>query len=532
MHSVSQYCPITAAPFQFLHGEMKRSYFVINTKDSCALKVAKHVANYARSGVIAIAMAITALAIPALLAADGINAIIQKCKGQKPLKAQEEDFHYLFTSPMFGSYVNKMKEHVSEAMKTRPSLQALSHKEPFTHPVQTHTMALIQFILSAKETTDETLNRNFHQQLVQQLRKLIDEKQSVQSQPHLSEFVDFIESLSAFVYTGTNMTPEIVQFLDKQIPEHAKTSLSGLDTAAVPSWIKEWHTHLDNSSKFKGINEDVPRLYDPRYLGDTPTVLFEYPLANRNIKMIRTPTIVKDVHRNEKGIIDKAEIVKEFRGFLDTYKKQNKVHLYVNLMVRHGNSEATRTKAIEDLESEYPDTLRVISLAKNSDFYRQWKDFAKTSMTFDSFKDMFLSEMFKQAIDYKWSPALGGDWQAKCSKALDNIRDKHFPGCTHLTQQERRDFIEIAYTEIIEVAMETVKSDSCNISCLSCIDRAAAMLTEQFIKACRKQGKELSPQQRKEMAAIALTPSILAQNRLMQKERMERLHTAAERMLA
>lgn len=448
---------------------------------------------------------------------------------------QKAEFHNLLNSQIFSTYVHKLKDFVAKQIDDKLTLKA-GHSQATQipeHPFHKDTLKLIQVIANAEVTTEKTRNQRFHQDFVVKLRALVEAKRTISSSethPGVIHSIEFIEKLCEFIYVGTNLMPEFTQFVEGLLSTEANDELEQFPLDKMPHWLKKWHGKLN--PMFHGYNF-VPKLHDAHLFGDVPTVLYHYPLAGRNIKIIRTPTIVEDIHSNKKGDPHSAQAVKEFEGFLDSYRKQNKTHLYVNLMQREGHgSEQIRSRAVEGLVAKYPDNFRVISLAVNSNFHRQiTPSYDAPSMPYADFKNHFIHEMFvKTPGAYCWPAALPKDWPQKCEKILDAVHARNFNSRNELLIQERKDFIEVAYMEIIEAAMEVLNPESSNISCLSCIDRGAALLTEQFIKVCGKSGQPMGHAQRKQMAAIALAPAILAHNRLMMTERMERLHTTLQRM--
>lgn len=461
-------------------------------------------------------------------------------KGVLPLFASHapssprDDFDIFFSSAIFGMYVQKLQAGIRETLDEYSALKAVYPRGPFTHQIQKDAVDLISHILNFKDVSNNG-NREFHRQVVNKLRDLINEKKLLMisgNDPGTIQSIEFIESMSQFVFSGTNMMPEFNRLMEQYIPGSGFKELNALPSSSIPQWIKKWHTQLSKRSDFTGI-DNAKRIYDPRLLGDIPAVLFNYPLAGKNIKVIRTPNVVRDLTRNKENILTMCHVVEEFSGFLDNHQKHNRVHLYVNLMQRqNATSESVRTQCIEGLEKLYPETLQVITLAKNTDFYNQDKEFNVASISYIEFKKQFLSEMFIKSAAYRWPAVLNGDnWIKKCDEVLDKVHKNYFKDVANLSKQERQDFIEIAYTEIIETAMEQLKPDTCNVSCLSTVDRGAAVLTELFVKSCRKNKLELDAEQRKQLVSIALAPAILAQNRVMLQEWIDRFHTATERML-
>lgn len=464
------------------------------------------------------------------------NETMDKIKGKAiPIFAShvplKPDFHSLFSSELFKDYVQHLGDHVTRAIK---NLKGLSLKGPFTHPIQKHTVEFIDLISGFKGSSNND-RREFYEQIVLRLRALINEKHQlpyVISDAATLESIQFIEDLSAFIYSGTSMFPEIGNFMSKYISQADMDELSTLPSSDLPQWIKTKHDRLPRDNDLKGIDEGK-RKYDPRLLGDIPTVLFEYPLAKKKVTIIRTPTTVRDVLRNTQNMLESAQVVEEFTGFLDSRREQNKTHLYVNLMDRNSASESIRTRCIEGLEKKYPATLQVITLAKNSDFYHQKGTWDLPSMEFVDFKKKFMDEMYSNSSGFRWPASLADEqWKKICSHVLDQVHQKYFKDVANLNKQERKDFIEIAYTEIIEAALQHLNFDSCNVSCLSTVDRGAAVLTELFIKSCRKVQGELESGEKQKVVSMVFAPAILAQNRVMQQDRMERFHSASQCMLA
>lgn len=524
MNTFVTHCPIAATPFSTVLEQIRNNIFVIKDRDHNALKALKCIGDGARKAVLAIALCITALISPILLVADGFIHLGRKM-GYKLKCTHFNDFHYLYTSQIFTSSINQLKKHVQNTS------QDVS-RETLVHPYHRKVVDFIDFIQKVQATQNEKSNRHLHHQVVDKIRVLSNEKPSRTEAPQLLKAIEFTEKLCEFVYVGMQLNSEMSEFLEKYIPEEAFVELNKIPSTAVPGWLKKWRSIFGSVAKFNGILE-FPRLYDPRRLGDVPSIIYDHSISNKKIKVIRTPAVVRDFNRNAKGEVDKAEVVGEFRGFLESYKNQGKVHLYINLMERLGGSEATRSKLIEKLEQDYPNTLRVVTLAKDSDFYYQRKAFARPIQEYTSFKNQFLAELFNTQIStFNWSPTLLNAWQNICTKAIDQVQAKHFQSKSSLKINERRDFIELVYSEIVERAMEFLEPDSCNISCKSCIDRGPAFIAQQYLKNCMSINKDLNSAQRKQMAAIVLAPALFAQNRIMQAIRMDRLHTAAQRILS
>lgn len=518
MLQIASFYPVTVAPFKYFLNQKKRIYFPIQPSSDIFIKALKQSANSCRKVAITLAMAVTVVAVPILFLIDSTIHLLRKLKLVN-IKTHFDDYHYYFNSDVSTAHLRQLRDFTWQQISQSPVLLAPHdmYSEFFKR-----TRLLIDLILSSEKLTHVEQKRQFHQQFTEQLRALVSHKQSLQK-PHLPEIqeaIAFIDALCEWFYTKPNLLQKMEEFVLQQVPEslHSLTNELG-DASKV---IKELHSYIDTLMKFNGITE-TSRLYDPRYLGDVPSQMFTYrsPVTGHKTTMIRTPAVTRDLKKSSKGIVVEVAIVDEFRGFMDSYMKQGKKHLYINLMQRNG-SEGIRSSAIEHLESHYPNTLNVVTLTKDFDFYWQ-NDKYKAISDASVFKKLFIETLFKKNDHFHWSPALPSNWALKCEAILDVIHKNLFQNKAQLAKKERQDFIEITYTFIVDALIEQLKPDSCNISCKSCIDRGAAFLAEQYSKHASQEENSV-----KRTIAIALAPALLAQNRVMQNARLDRYFTSMQ----
>lgn len=532
MPSISHCCPFTYSVFQKINHEKQKSYFVIKSNEAFFSRQMKQIGIYAKKGVLMVAMAVAALALPLFLIVDAGLHVMRKFGFQ--MTPYFDDFHYFFESSVFESHSNQLKSFVKGYLQ-EPNHHFYNEREiRIGQPVsfKEKTQDLIAFILNPPSLSSENDKRYFHQQMLEKVRHLVEEKREARADDQ--EAVKFVEALCEWMYTGPKLGKEMAQFLEDHLPSSSMDILKNADVKDLPNVIKQFYDRLGSEPKFNGIVERV-RLYDASYLGDVPSIAYKYPIkvndTVKDVKIIRTPAVTRDTARNEQGNLTKVKIVEEFVGFLDSYKKQNKVHVYINLMHRVG-SEGIRSKAIERLEERYPDTFHAITLTKDHSFYWQ-NDVYYALNDAAAFKAEFLNQMFEtNPCHYHWSPALGLDWKEKCRAIIEQVHIKSFGGEGELSQQQRMDFIEVAYTEIIEAILEKLQPDSANESCKSCIDRGASALGEQYAKRCHSQRQEWTEKRRKRLAAVTLAPAILAMNRVLQPPRMPRMQSATAHILS
>lgn len=525
MSLIQSFCAVPSLIWNRLP-EYPNKIYVIDPKNSFFDRQQKYIEMYADQTITALAYVTSIVASATFLAGNFGFRLLSKV-GIRINQPSFLDFHYLYESKIFESYLVQMQNFVQKSTQNmNENLDAnLFEKEG---------QALIHLILNPHQLNNEEAKRQFHQKMLSDLRHLINKQQSMTpiEKQEAQGMCQFVNDLCEWMYTEPMIMNEMTSFIQQHLSNKENEQINQVSKSGLPLFINHLYQRLGANWKFKGIDESELRLYDPHFLGDIPSMLFSYPISNgheiNQVKVIRTPVVTRDLVRNEHGKIEKAQIVEEFIGFLNSYKEKNKTHVYINLMER-SHSEGVRSKLIEDLEINYPNTIHVISLAKNSDFYRQRKAF-KNLHNADEFKKSFMNEMFfGKDSNYHWSPALGAGWELECNQLLNDVHICHFNNQNTLDHKQRIDFIEIAYTEIIEKVFVKLQPDTANHCCKSCIDRGAGGLGLQYLKMNRSQ--ELSASQRKELVAIVLAPAILAMNRVLQSERFSRFNSAAHLFL-
>ncbi len=472
MNSITQHLPFTVSVFKYLSDKKNKKYSHLTTDPL--------VKRWGRQALFTLAQSVALVAIPLLLIGDVIHYFVRS--------THVSDFHRLFSSPLFDDYVNQMKQWVEASLLRHSSIKQ-----------DAKVADLVNWITEPQVLFTPKRKQAFHQGVLDRVRFLVREKNQLPE----SEKAKWIEEFCAWLYTGVHLNHALSAF-----------TLEITDPSLAFDLAKQY-AHLQKQKHFNGLLE-IPRLYDPHYLGDIPSVLFTLPNPLQT-QMIRSPNVTQDTQRTLTGDLTHAVVVEEFRGFLDDCRRKGKVHIYCNLMERQYGSEQIRSSAIEQLEQEYPGTFHVITLDKNSYFYSQIQEHLSLSDTAE-FKKTFLDHLFAPEGAFTWSKNLGDAWKQTCQAILDQLHHEHFHNQATLSQTERHNFIEIAYLYLLEAAIEQLQAHSCNVSCRSCIDRGAAFLAEHYGKTTQLK----SPQQHNQCLAFALAPAILAQNRLIQKERLDR----------
>lgn len=222
--------------------------------------------------------------------------------------------------------------------------------------------------------------------------------------------------------------------------------------------------------------------FDPHIKGNIPYVIATLNVDGKEIKLIRTgtPTI--------EGYLNDAEIISEFKGYLESLLKQGKNHLYISLQndqpkMPGTGDESGRNRAIKKLQKEYKNFFVVI-LSQDSRFYKQQDGDGKPlgPQQSDEFLLKFQEEMFGNQTGFYFPQAWKDDPKFTKNinellkfvhKVIFNEGDQY--QSKELSREERLDFIEIFYAYLSVYLMQYSKADNVNGSCKDAIDRGGKL---------------------------------------------------------
>lgn len=237
-----------------------------------------------------------------------------------------------------------------------------------------------------------------------------------------------------------------------------------------------------NLKKFLGhINVN----FDPHLQGNVPYIYDKLNMGKKTVTLMRmgTPTI--------EGCTGAAQIIEEFRGYLQHCVANHKIHLYISLQndrmksVLKGDvagDESGRNQAIKDIQKEFSNNFFVVVLAHDSNFYKQAGIHNKNQNT-EEFFTVFKSELFGDDTGFYFPEAWKDDLKPIVDKLLKLVLNTSFENKEELTRQEKQDFIQIFYAYLALILIDYSKADNANITCKDAIDRAGMLnaLLEKLI---------------------------------------------------
>lgn len=229
--------------------------------------------------------------------------------------------------------------------------------------------------------------------------------------------------------------------------------------------------------------------FDPYRQGNPVHVLYRLKIGNKTVKALGmgTPTY-EDSFRN-------VFLNPEFLGMLQSYKRQEKRHLYVSHQdavpktVFFGD-ETKRSNILLDQQDkeEYKDAYYAIALSKNSPFYYQTGLYA--NLNADAFKEELYRQVFVLGRDVSGcyipdslKAFLVKGERNKAKDIIEAVHQELFEGNKDLSVKERKDFIDHFYDNLIKVILVEREIDSFNLTCKDQVDRGAEANAKMYSNA-------------------------------------------------
>jgi hypothetical protein len=363
---------------------------------------------------------------------------------------------------------------------------------------------------------------NFFRKLLRKQRKEIKvllEKESLSEKEKSS--LAFYKEWALWRFREVDLLPELENFLQNKGWSQALTG-----TPSLRAFTKHLEkTHLDLLWRVD-IGNGIPGddlNFDPSLSGNTPFKAYTLSLdSGKECNILRIPTITRD-SRIEGTRTSQAEVSEEFTMYMAGLKELGQKHVYVNLMRRQSpRNQGKRSALIESLDRVHESPLTVLTLDKDSDFYLQENQYNTKEQETEKFKADYLAHL-KESGDYYWPSTISVEkMHTLLTKSIESVQKKYFKSHDTLSRQERLNFIELHYCELIKSLFEHTQADSANITCRSCIDRGATQLVELWMKEQKENGTPLTQKELDRMTTLTFAPALMASSRLPHEHRVKR----------
>jgi hypothetical protein len=222
--------------------------------------------------------------------------------------------------------------------------------------------------------------------------------------------------------------------------------------------------------------------------------------------------------------IERAEIVPEFFAYLRHLVASRQRLVIINLQDRTTWKGHSRSLLLEELQkhAEYAETLLVVTLAKETEFYYQDGPYVEINKSSD-FLDQFQMHLEDEQSGYYFPPALREVLFPEWTRALlEKIHLLFFEEKNTLTVKARRAFIDITHLFIALKAADFFDPQYLTFLSKDGLDLGACEVVELLVllQGSKKEGwhsKELA-----KLSALLFGQTLLIRERNIQKKCFER----------
>jgi hypothetical protein len=355
--------------------------------------------------------------------------------------------------------------------------------------------------------------------------------------------MDLAHNLSKALFTRVNAFQELIPVFERvlhqaenlQSNEHQQAAIESnqlwsrlaSDYAALTKMIK-MHPNGPLVKVLDVLETGSYHVFDP--IGQFNMPSLTYSLFAKDLKMtnIHLPSPTRQ------GFINSVDILDEFKGFLRSYSREQfkRKHLLFNFQDRTSWREHVRSVGLEQISNQrlFANTLTVVSLAKDTDFYHQvnpYHEDHRAELFFEHFKENLDDEncgfYFPMEVKSILFPNL-------IDSLMNSIHELFFQGMNVLSVKNRLDFIEIFYLILQLKIMEINQPDTFSMTCKDGIDIGGCASAQLFVFMKLIHFKTMNEHDFVEFSASLYLPALIARERIVQPERFGRMLTALKRV--
>lgn len=354
--------------------------------------------------------------------------------------------------------------------------------------------------------------------------------------------INLIHILCTSFFMRVGSRREMVSFIHHLIERGGKNSVVRSQTASP---LNLWNQLLDQDQEIRQLLKQFPNGplmktvdafrteveiegFDPVAQENIACQLFTIVNDEMHISCVRIPS------PTEQKVINKAEVIDEFSGFLRALSSHGRGqrHLLINLQDRTSWHEHSRCRAIEEIQkgAEFAEAVSIVTLPKNTDFYWQSSHYLhinEADAFIQQFKEQIASEeqcgfYFPQGINKE-------ELMAFAERAMPVIHQQLFGGKSTLLRKNRLDFIEVFYILFVLKIIELYRPDSVSFTCKDGVDTGAAASTELFaFLRMMNDGPAWSKQEKDFLLWMIYSGALTVRERAIDIQRFNRLISALE----
>ncbi|MCH9610478.1 MAG: hypothetical protein S4CHLAM81_01220 [Chlamydiales bacterium] len=268
------------------------------------------------------------------------------------------------------------------------------------------------------------------------------------------------------------------------------------------------------------VRDQSEKLFDPLLQGNIPEVECR---MNNGTEVLRMPAPVRQRYINH------AEVAHEWQAYLRTTDEN---HLLINYQDRTSWREHARSICLEELahHADFADHLNVVTLAKDTEFYDQGGIYEELNVA-EEFIQQFAYHLEDEKTGYYFPIKLRNQLLPTWTNSmLQAVHQVFFDSKSELSRSERLDFISIAYilmeAKLIEILQPSIVTHCCKDGLDVSSTSSAALIA--FLKG----EDEWTDEQTQKFFNLLFVPTMLKRERIVHRERLERLHSLFKRLEA
>ncbi len=264
------------------------------------------------------------------------------------------------------------------------------------------------------------------------------------------------------------------------------------------------------------LQAEEAQVLDMLTLGNLPESLCDLSVGQHSVSLLRTPSPTHQEY------ITHADVTPEFRAFL---AGSDTPYLLINLQDRMDWQEGARAEAIEHVDGAV-----VVTLAKDTDFYHQRRDFYFEDDAED-FLATFYDQMSAPHHGYYFPEAIFDElFPEGIEDLLQTTHALFFGGKERLSRKERLDFIELVHFLLVLDLIALVEPGYVSMTCKDAVDKGAAASAALYAGLQILHERPYALEDERVLRAMLLAPAILFRERVPDPARIKRLVQMLDRL--
>ena len=351
------------------------------------------------------------------------------------------------------------------------------------------------------------------------------------TQSFFVNLVEVVEKLSKGLFILGGGKEEILKVL-KELNNRERDKKK-IDEQSLSAFLRQRFDVINNALKkhpsgpiFKAVDlvrEEEERLFDPLLQENLPEPEYIFKRNGKETRLIRMPAPVLQEYINQ------ANVALEFKEFLRSLQRgtAHQHHLIINLQDRTSWKEHARCLCLEEISrnAQFDRSLTVITLAKETDFYKQEGELYEELNDAQEFILQFFSHIEDDASGYYYSPKIRKVlFPYFVKEVIKNVHVHFFDEKKTLSLHERQAFIDLCYLLIELKVLEVIDPDTFSFVSKDGLDRTAISNVAFIALVALNEKEPIEEGMKNELERILFASTLLLRERAIFEDSFERFY--------